>query len=123
MSFRGASRGRGGSFGGSRGGSSFGGRGGKDVPLKDRQLSRLTACAGRGGFQPSYGPPASVLGLFRLNLIWNKTDLDRDGLVRPCLRRRNGLRVRESKNPLLQCAYISREQGTDFEDIIMGGYT
>ncbi|MCJ1402039.1 H/ACA snoRNP pseudouridylase subunit [Xylographa trunciseda] len=43
MSFRGAPRGRGGSFGGSRGGGSFGSRG------------------GRGGFQQSYGPPASVL--------------------------------------------------------------
>ncbi|MCJ1435414.1 H/ACA snoRNP pseudouridylase subunit [Xylographa pallens] len=43
MSFRGAPRGRGGGFGGSRGGGSFGSRG------------------GRGGFQQSYGPPASVL--------------------------------------------------------------
>ncbi|MCJ1392387.1 H/ACA snoRNP pseudouridylase subunit [Xylographa bjoerkii] len=43
MSFRGAPRGRGGSFGGSRGGGAFGSRG------------------GRGGFQQSYGPPASVL--------------------------------------------------------------
>ncbi|KAF6241254.1 hypothetical protein HO173_001049 [Letharia columbiana] len=41
MSFRGAPRGRGGSFGGSRGGA--GARG------------------GRGGFQQSYGPPAVVL--------------------------------------------------------------
>ncbi|MCJ1452757.1 H/ACA snoRNP pseudouridylase subunit [Mycoblastus sanguinarius] len=41
MSFRGAPRARGGSFGGSRGGA--GARG------------------GRGGFQQSYGPPASVL--------------------------------------------------------------
>ncbi|KAI9707205.1 MAG: H/ACA snoRNP pseudouridylase subunit [Candelina mexicana] len=47
MSFRGSSRGRGGSFGGNaRGGGSFGGRGG-----------------GRGGFQQSYGPPAAVLEL------------------------------------------------------------
>ncbi|KAI9723666.1 MAG: H/ACA snoRNP pseudouridylase subunit [Candelaria pacifica] len=47
MSFRGGSRGRGGSFGGgSRGGGNFGGRGG-----------------GRGGFQQSYGPPAAVLEL------------------------------------------------------------
>ncbi|CAD6592888.1 MAG: H/ACA snoRNP pseudouridylase subunit [Alectoria sarmentosa] len=41
MSFRGAPRGRGGSFGGSRGGA--GARG------------------GRGGFQQSYGAPAAVL--------------------------------------------------------------
>ncbi|EER44155.1 H/ACA ribonucleoprotein complex subunit 1 [Histoplasma capsulatum H143] len=45
MSFRGSSRGRGGSAtGANRGGSGFGGRGGRG-----------------GGFQPSFGPPASVL--------------------------------------------------------------
>ncbi|OAX80719.1 H/ACA ribonucleoprotein complex subunit 1 [Emergomyces africanus] len=44
MSFRGGSRGRGGfATGANRGSSGFGGRG------------------GRGGFQPSFGPPASVL--------------------------------------------------------------
>ncbi|MCJ1282811.1 H/ACA snoRNP pseudouridylase subunit [Xylographa opegraphella] len=43
MSFRGAPRGRGGGFGGNRGGGNFGSRG------------------GRGAFQQSYGPPASVL--------------------------------------------------------------
>ncbi|SLM37127.1 h aca ribonucleoprotein complex subunit 1 [Lasallia pustulata] len=45
MSFRGAPRGRGGGFGGGRGGGNFSSRGG----------------GGRGGFQQSYGPPASVL--------------------------------------------------------------
>lgn len=71
MSFRGAPRGRSGSFGGSRGGSSFGGRGGKRFLLKDSpmEVSRLTFCAGRGGFQPSYGPPASVLGPFRFSFV------------------------------------------------------
>lgn len=63
MSFRGAPRGRGGSFSGSRGGSNFGGRGGRTLYLRIRERGRLTVCAGRGGFQPSYGPPASVLGL------------------------------------------------------------
>ncbi|KKZ61698.1 H/ACA ribonucleoprotein complex subunit 1 [[Emmonsia] crescens] len=45
MSFRGGSRGRGGfATGANRGNSGFGGRGGRG-----------------GGFQPSFGPPASVL--------------------------------------------------------------
>ncbi|KAI9850751.1 MAG: CDP-diacylglycerol-serine O-phosphatidyltransferase [Thelocarpon superellum] len=44
MSFRGNARGRGGGFARGRGGDSFGSRG-----------------RGRGGFQSSYGPPASIL--------------------------------------------------------------
>ncbi|QSS63416.1 small nucleolar RNP protein, partial [Histoplasma capsulatum] len=55
-SFRGSSRGRGGSAtGANRGGSGFGGRGGRG-----------------GGFQPSFGPPASkwVLSCMRAKARW-----------------------------------------------------
>lgn len=63
MSFRGRGGGRGGGYSGARGGGSFGGRGGGIVD-STTALPRLTRsnATGRGGFQQSYGPPASVLG-------------------------------------------------------------
>ncbi|KAI4097181.1 MAG: hypothetical protein LQ344_000591 [Seirophora lacunosa] len=38
----------------------------------------------------------------------------RDGLVSPRLRGRNDLRIYQPKDPLFQCAHISREQGEPY---------
>lgn len=60
MSFRGAHRGRGGSFGGNRGGA--GARGSMLDRSKLRNATGTLILTGRSGFQQSYGPPAAVLG-------------------------------------------------------------
>jgi hypothetical protein len=68
MSFRG----RGSATGANRGG--FGNRGGMrhfplfcEVMIVRRKLTKFFLDAGRGGFQPSFGPPAQVLGMYTSN--------------------------------------------------------
>lgn len=69
---------------------------------------------GRGGFQQSYGPPDSVLGALEVDSVelqGSGLRCSRNGHFPPRMRGRDGVRVDQHKDTLLQCADISREQG------------
>ena len=97
MSFRGASRGRGGSFGGSRGGSSFGGRGGKEI-LTQRFAIELTDSVRRSKWIPAIIWPTriSAWSVSPLLCIWTSLIWTEMGsFVHAC----EGEMVCESVNP------------------------
>ena len=89
MSFRGAPRGRGGSFGGGggRGGGGFGGRGGTILGKGANTFGLILAGLGRGGFQQSYGPPSSVFGRYTRDADYRELTDERyrNGLFHTCL--------------------------------------
>ena len=69
--------------------------------------------AGRGGFQQqSFGPPAQVLGESEgVDATRSRLICIRNGNIHARLRRRNGVRIDQPKNSILQRPHISREQG------------
>ena len=108
MAARGSYRGRGAPKGGS-----LGFRGGAIRHELLFEVLGLTGSSGRGGYQQSYGPPAAVLSMCDNLAIheWLRSVLRRDGNLPPRDRGRDGLRIHQSKNPLLQRANIPGEQG------------
>lgn len=79
---------------------------------------------GRGGFQPTYGPPAAVLGQISITAHVRNTSLilPRDGIFCSCLRRRDGLRVHQSQNSKIQRANLLGKQGILAFIGLMGGW-
>lgn len=83
----------------------------KDLHLVPNKVDRSRP--GRGGFQPTYGPPAAVLGQISIAAHIGSTSLilPRDGILCSCLRRRDGLRVHQSQNSKIQRANLFGKQG------------
>lgn len=108
MSFRGG--GRGFATGANRGGN-FGSRGGTRTALRGEEKLMSFSRLGRGGFQQSFGPPAQVLGIYNVSNVGGSADISRNGLFHALLRRRDAVRIDQSQDPLLQCAYLPGEQG------------
>ncbi|KAJ8608950.1 hypothetical protein MRB53_039389 [Persea americana] len=106
MSFRGAPRGRGG--GASRGRAGGFGGGSRGAATAHDAQPRLTACRWpRKAFNNHMDHQIKYM-VRQGHLVYPYYQLIclRDGQVRPCLRRRNGLRINKPENTLLQCSSI-----------------
>ncbi|KAL9013532.1 MAG: hypothetical protein Q9173_001791 [Seirophora scorigena] len=100
MSGRGAPRGRGGNFGGGRGGGAP-----RGTQVNDRYPSCYTG-------EISSFILSELSRSRRLPAVIRPTSSSPgDGLISPRLRGGNDLRIYQPKDPLFQCAHISREQG------------